>query len=100
MDSLLIVVAMILIIAVIGWGIYEVFIRDLLQYRKAKRDVYAIMMSYKARTTGQNRFIVTVETLSQVFPDYDRQVLSRIWLELVHEKIVRQDVIDNEWVIN
>lgn len=90
----------ILIVGIVVWGVYEIGLRDYLRYRKAKREIYAIVINnYKARATGQNRFVVTIETLKASFPDYEEKIIQRVWFELIHDKVIAQHPMDNEWGI-
>lgn len=88
-----------LLVLMIMYAVYKLWLKDWLEYRKAHNDIYGVMVLYRQRTTGQNRFIITTETLRESFPDYDEEVITRVWLELVKDRIIEKHSIDNEWGI-
>lgn len=79
--------------------VYMYFIKDWVDYRRAKIEIVSYIKMYKRRCTGNNRFIVTIETLQNAFREYDTLVIEKVWLELVHEKLIEQDIQDNTWCV-
>lgn len=92
------VILAIFMICVVGY-IYIYVIRDWLDHRKARREIFVFVKSYKRRCTGANRFVVTVESLQDVFRRYNTSVITNVWLELVSEHVIEQDEQDNVWCI-
>ncbi len=67
------------------------------EYRCARKSIYALIEEYESKLTGANRFIVNIDTLHNVFPYFDRKIITRIWKELRDTGIVVLDPMDNEW---
>jgi transposase len=88
-----------LVLTGIGGGIYiYIFlIKDALDYRKAKKEIFPFVESYKKRCTGINRFVVTVETLQDSFREYNTPTINMVWLDLIKERVIEQDPQDGEW---
>jgi len=87
---------------VIVWAlgyIYIHIIKPWLEYRRAKKEIVSFVISYKRRCTGNNRFIVTVESLQDSFRTYNVSVITEVWLDLVHERVIEMDPQDQEWCI-
>lgn len=80
---------------VIGWNYSHII--DWFAYRRAKREIFAFVESYKRRCTGNNQFVVTVETLQDSFREYNTNVITKVWLELVNYHIIQSQ--DGEWVV-
>jgi len=68
-------------------------------YRKAKKEIVSFVKSYKRRCRGNNRFLVTVESLQDSFREYDAKVIEKVWLELIRLRLIEQDPQDNEWCV-
>jgi hypothetical protein len=85
--------------AIIVVYIYVYGVKDWLEYRKAKKEISAFVKSYKKRCTGNNRFVVTVESLQDSFREYDSSVILNVWMDLVNERVVEQDPQDQEWCV-
>jgi len=98
MDTWTIVVISIVIGLVAGY-VYVYVLRDWLDYRKARKEIFAFVNSYKRRCTGNNRFIVTVESLQDSFREYSSNVIAKVWIELVNERIIETDPQDNVWCV-
>jgi len=79
--------------------IYIYVIKEWLEYRQAKKEIFAFVKSYKRRCTGNNRFLVTVESLQDSFRIYNTSVITKVWLELVNERVIEQDNQDQEWCV-
>jgi len=79
--------------------VYIYMIKDWLDYRRAKRDIFDFVKSYKRRCTGNNRFVVTIESLQDSFRKYNTTVITNVWLDLVNERVIEQDSQDQEWCI-
>jgi hypothetical protein len=91
------------IIGVLGVGmlgyVYIYIIIDWLDYRRAKRDIFAFVDSYKRKCTGNNRFVVTVESLQDSFREYNTGVITHVWLDLIQEHKIETDVQDHVWCV-
>lgn len=81
------------------FALYMYYLKDWVDYRRAKIEIESYVKAYKRRCTGNNRFEVTVETLQDVFREYDTKVINRVWLELIDGKLVVQDPYDQTWCI-
>ena len=68
-------------------------------YKKARIEIFAYVEGYKRRCTGNNRFIVEVETLQDAFREYDTPTINKVWLELIKERVIEQDPLTNDWCI-
>jgi hypothetical protein len=91
-----------IIYLVIGLVALCIGIGKYLQYRNYKKAKYKIkewVLGYRRRLTGVNRFVVTVETLQDYFIEYDTPLIEKIWLDLIKERVIEQDAMDNEWCI-
>jgi len=85
---------------VLGILVYLIWVwLETRKYKKAKMEIFDYVKSYKRLCTGNNRFIVTVATLQDVFREYNTNLIENVWQELVHERIIQQDQFDNEWCI-
>jgi hypothetical protein len=69
------------------------------RYRKAKKLIFDYVKSYKRLCTGNNRFVVTVPVLQDVFREFNTDVIEKVWRDLVIEKIIQEDPMDGEWCI-
>ena len=78
---------------------YVYGVKDWLEYRKARKEIFAFVKSYKRRCTGANRFIVTVEVLQDSFREYNSTTILNVWMELVNERVIEQDKQDQEWCV-
>jgi hypothetical protein len=92
-----------IIMGIVGSGmllyVYTHIVKDWLDYRRAKRDIFTFVKSYKHRCNGANRFIVTVESLQDSFRIYNTTVITNVWLELIAEHVIEQDPQDHVWCI-
>lgn len=79
--------------------IYVYVVKDWLEYRQARKEIFTFVKSYKRRCTGSNRFVVTVETLQNSFRTYNTNIILNVWMELVNERVIELDAQDSEWVI-
>jgi N-glycosylase/DNA lyase len=92
---ILLISLLIAAIGVIWWvGFKDWFIR-----REAKKDIFTYVESYRKRCTGNNRFLVNVETLQNSFREYDTKTINEVWLQLINERVIEQDPNDNEWCV-
>ncbi len=98
MDVISIVIITIVSILMLP-AVYVMFVKDRLEYRKAKKDIFEFVKSYKKRCTGSNRFVVSIETLQDSFREYETKIIHRVWLELIHERIIEIDPQDGVWCI-
>lgn len=79
--------------------IYVYYVKDWIDYRRAKVEIVSYVKSYKHKCTGNNRFVVTVETLQDSFREYETNIITKVWLDLVHERLIEQDIQDSVWCI-
>lgn len=79
--------------------IYIYVVKDWFEYRQAKKEIFEFVKSYKRRCTGNNRFVVTIESLQNSFRKYDTTVITNVWLDLVNERVIEQDKQDQEWCV-
>lgn len=88
-------------IGLVGIGVlaYVYIIKEKLDYRKARQEIFVYVKSYETRAGGSNRFEVTVEILQDVFREYDTVIINKIWLDLIDEKVIEKDPYDNAWCI-
>lgn len=87
------------LVVVIGVYLYVFIFKDVLEYKKAKVEIFAFVESYKKRCTDNNRFVVTVETLQDSFREYETKIIKKVWGELIDERLIVQDPLDQEWCI-
>lgn len=88
-----------LFVTLVGGLLYIYLLKDYLDYRQAKKEIFVFVKSYKHRCTKQNRFLVTIEYLQDSFREYDTSVIEKVWLDLVNERMIEQDEYDKEWCI-
>lgn len=86
-------------LCVLGWVVYLIMLKDWFDYRKARKYVFRHVKSYKDRCSGNNRFVVTVETLQDVFREYDTPIIERVWVDLVNQHLIEKDPMDGEWCV-
>jgi hypothetical protein len=79
--------------------VYVFVLKDRLDYKKAKAEIFPFVQSYKKKCTGVNRFVVTVPELQNIFREYETNIINRVWLDLIREHVIEQDPMDNEWVV-
>jgi hypothetical protein len=79
--------------------VYVFVIKDEHEYKKAKADIFPFVESYKKKCTGMNRFVVTVPELQNVFREYETKIIKRVWLDLIKERVIEQDPLDDEWCV-
>lgn len=97
--DIILFVGFILIVLVSGIYIYVYLLKDWWMYRQANKEIFAFVKAYKRRCTGNNRFIVTIESLQDSFREYDTTVITNVWLDLVKERVIEQDPQDQEWCV-
>lgn len=88
-----------LVFSLLYYVIVVYLLQDWMMYRKAKGEIFAFVESYKKRCTGNNRFVVTVETLQDSFREYDTKVIEKVWKELVDDRRIVIDPQDQEWCV-
>lgn len=83
------------------WWLFPHIKKSIKEYffNRHMSDVREYMLGYRRRCRGNNRFVVTKETLQDVFREYDSNMIDKMWLKLVEERIIQQDPMDNEWCI-
>lgn len=88
------------LVAAMTYYVITVYVlQDWLAYRKAKKEIFAFVESHKSKCRGNNRFLVTVETLQDSFREYDTKIIYKVWLNLIDARIIVIDPQDNEWCI-
>ena len=88
-----------LMVLVVLFYLYVFIFRDWLQYRQARKEIFAYVKSYKQKCTGNNRYVVTVDTLQETFREYSTTIILNVWLDLVKEHMIVTDPQDQEWCI-
>lgn len=78
---------------------YNVIFKDWVDYRKARKEIFEFVDSYKKRCTGNNRFVVTVETLQDSFREYNTNVIEKVWQELIDKRMIVSDPQDQVWCV-
>jgi hypothetical protein len=87
------------IIAVVFIVCYRAYYKKYGEHKEAKEEIFAYVKAYKRRCTGSNRFVVSVPTLQDAFREYETDLINKVWLELVEERVIEQDEQDHEWCI-
>lgn len=94
-----------------GWGLlvimcaivlvylYIFTVKDIFEYRKAKTNIFAFVESHKRKCTGNNRFVVTVESLQDSFREYETKIIQKVWLDLISARLIERDPLDQVWCI-
>lgn len=88
-----------MVAAMVYYVVVVYMLQDWFAYRKAKGEIFAFVESYKKKCTGNNRFVVTVETLQDSFREYDTKVIEKVWHELVNTRRIVVDPQDQEWCV-
>ena len=95
-----ILATLLVVLTVVGIAFfYNMTLKDWIDYRRAKKEITAFVKSYKQKCTGNNRFVVTVETLQDSFREYNTSIILKVWLELVSEHVIVTDPEDQVWCI-
>lgn len=89
-------VAIIAVVSILG---YRAYYKKYGEYKEARENIFEYVKKYKQRCTGSNRFEVTVETLQDSFREYETELINKVWLELVEERVIEQDAQDHTWCI-
>ena len=91
------------VMGIVGGGtlayVYIYIVIDWLAYRRAKRDIFAFVESYKRKCTGNNRYVVTVESLQDSFREYNTAVITNVWLDLIAMHMIETDPQDHVWCV-
>jgi hypothetical protein len=89
------------LIGAVAWFLYPHVKRNIddIFFNRKMKVVREYVLGYKRRCTGMNRFVVTKESLQDLFREHDNITIDRMWLQLVQERIIEQDPMDNEWCI-
>ena len=96
---ILIISICVIIVVIIGIVWYAYFGQYVTDYNKAKKEIIPFVESYKKRCTGNNRFVVTKESLQDSFREYDIRTIEKVWLELIRLRLIQVDSQDQEWCI-
>lgn len=86
------------VVVLVVFGVWYIWFR-VSDLQQARTEIFAYVESYKRKCTGNNRFIVTVETLQDAFREYDTPMINKIWLELIKERVIEQDPLTHDWCI-
>lgn len=66
----------------------------------AYQQVVLWILPYRARLTGNNRFLISVAIIQEAFPEFSTQQILDIWYKLTTERnYVETDPFDGAWVI-
>jgi hypothetical protein len=87
------------VVSVVGGVLYYLYNTKYGGYNKVRKEIFEYVKAYKRRCTGANRFEVTVPILQDAFREYETEVINKVWLELVRERVIEQDPQDNAWCI-
>jgi hypothetical protein len=63
------------------------------------KEAESYVISYAWRCVGNNRFVVTPETLQNAFREYDMNEIRKVWVRLVDNHVIEQDPLDGEWCV-
>lgn len=93
-------VTLLTIWAVIVWVVWN-------EYKKYKErnishirnSIYNCVKHYSRLCRGSNRFVVTVYTLRNAFPEVKEEIIEKIWNELVDKRMIETDPMDGEWCV-
>lgn len=87
-------------VALFVWLTVYIYVwSDKAEYKKAKREIFEYVKARKQRCKGSNRFVITVEVLQEVFPEFETKIIEKVWVALVNERVIQQDPLDNEWCL-
>lgn len=64
-----------------------------------KREVVFMILDYRQRLTGSNRFLLDEDILEEIYPSYDDDVRREVWQQLVVEQFVTSDPMDGLWCV-
>lgn len=70
-----------------------------IMFDKFYEEVKSYVEGYRRRCVGNNRFVVSLETLQDVFREYDTETIRKAWLRLIEDRIIEEDPVDGEWCI-
>lgn len=87
------------VVVLSGVFIYIFVLKDKHEYKKAKAEIFPFVESYKRKCTGNNRFVVTVNSLQNAFRSYETKIINKVWLDLVKERVIEKDPMDDEWCV-
>jgi hypothetical protein len=79
--------------------IWFMYLGDYLRYRYAKNIIISYVQCYKRRCTGNNRFVVTVSELQNIFREFETHIIEKVWQDLINKHLIHQDAMDGEWCI-
>lgn len=80
---------------VIPWD----FVTYPFRLRMAWNAVDEVILGYEERTGDENRFLVSMQYLQDVFPDHKKDVMRVCWKRLKDEGRIFQDGLDGAWVL-
>lgn len=97
MNMLILFIIFIVIGILIGLWIYVFsFYWNL---RKAKKLIERLIIDYKFRCNGSNRFLVSIPILQDMFVQFDTDVIESVFYYLIEKGIIVRDELDGEWCI-
>ena len=76
------------------------FIADILEYRRAKREIFEWVEYHRRKIRSDNRYALTAEELKTYFPEYDINVIYDVWEALISEGRVMRHPFGGAWSIN
>ena len=87
-----------IVFGIIGLGIWW-YRRKIIRYQKAKEEIFNYVRSYKGRCSGANRFLVTISDLQDAFREYDTPLIEKVFQELIKNRVIERDPMDQEWCV-
>jgi hypothetical protein len=67
--------------------------------KKAWGAVDEAIWTYQERTGDENRFLVSIKHLQELFPEHKKDVMRVCWKRLRDEGRIFQDPLDSAWVL-
>lgn len=66
---------------------------------KAYKEICSWLDGYRSRLTPENRFLCSYARMKVRFPEYDDEILHKVWDRLVAQRRVVLDPLDGEWIV-
>jgi len=73
--------------------------KDEKRLKRFEDDVDLMIEGYRARLTGNNRFLISENFLAEAFPEYSREDVREIWKRVIARKLVDRDELDSEMCV-
>lgn len=69
------------------------------KFETAYAEVAKYLDDHVRRLTDENRFLVSYSRLRHRFPEYDEEIMTRVWDRLRTQGKVKLDPLDGEWIV-